>query len=132
MSATFRIVLLVCFMRSPLVSSATVPVSGPRDFTVDPWFQQQELTAADGARGDVFGYAVAVSGNTAIIGAAYKNSYQGAAYVFNLSAAAVAVSRASPIPSSTTLMSTCAVYACRLHDRRLARHMLVVSHRSGS
>ena len=51
--------------------------------------QQQELTAADGARGDEFGYSVAVSGNTAIIGAAYKNSYQGAAYVFNSPAVAI-------------------------------------------
>ena len=30
-STTFAIVLLVCFMRSPPVSSATVPVSGPKD-----------------------------------------------------------------------------------------------------
>jgi hypothetical protein len=44
--------------------------------------QKQELTASDGARGDEFGYSVAVSGHTAIISAAYKNSYQGAAYVF--------------------------------------------------
>ncbi len=51
--------------------------------------QQQELTAADGAGGDEFGYSVAVSGNTAIIGAAYKNSYQGAAYVFNSPAVAI-------------------------------------------
>jgi hypothetical protein len=51
--------------------------------------QQQVLTAADGARGDEFGYSVAVSGNTAIIGAAYKNSYQGAAYVFNSRAVAI-------------------------------------------
>ena len=47
------------------------------------WTPQQELTAADGARGDEFGYSVAVSGKTTLIGAAYKNSYQGAAYVFN-------------------------------------------------
>ena len=100
-SATFTIVLLVCFMRGPPVSSATVPVSGPKDstevtdrgalcpVTVDPWIQQQELTAADGARDDVFGYSVAVSGATAIIGAAGKtignNSGQGAAYVFTCS-----------------------------------------------
>ena len=51
--------------------------------------QKQELTAADGARGDEFGYSVAVSGDTAIIGAAYKNSYQGAAYVFNSPAVAI-------------------------------------------
>jgi hypothetical protein len=53
------------------------------------WTQQQELTASNGARGDEFGYSVAVSGNTAIIGAAYKNSYQGAAYVFNSPAVAI-------------------------------------------
>ena len=89
-SATFIIVLLVCFMRSPPVSSATVPVSGALyPVTVDPWIQQQELTAADGADDDVFGYSVAVSGETAIIGAAGKtignNSGQGAAYVFTCS-----------------------------------------------
>ena len=58
---------------------------------VDPWIQQQELTAADGARGDVFGYSVAVSGKTAIIGAAGKtigkHSGQGVAYVFTCSGA---------------------------------------------
>ncbi len=68
----------------------------PCTWKVRPWWpfrtrklQQQELTAADGARGDEFGYSVAVSGNTAIIGAAYKNSYQGAAYVFNSPAVAI-------------------------------------------
>ena len=70
-------------MRNPPVYSATVPVK------VDPWIQQQELTAADGARGDVFGYSLALSGATAVIGAAGKtignNSGQGAAYVFRCS-----------------------------------------------
>jgi uncharacterized repeat protein (TIGR01451 family) len=50
------------------------------------WSQQQELTASDGAADDRFGGSVAVSGDTAVIGAAYKtvgsNSNQGAAYVF--------------------------------------------------
>jgi hypothetical protein len=58
--------------------------------------QQQKLIAADGAHGDEFGYSVAVSGNTAVIGAAYKNSYQGAAYVFDSSA--VAITGPSPPP----------------------------------
>ena len=50
---------------------------------VDPtWTEQQELTAADGAMGDQFGNSVSVSGDTAVIGAADKNAYQGAAYVF--------------------------------------------------
>ena len=63
------------------------------------WTQQQELTAADGARGDEFGYSVAVSGNTAIIGAAYKNSYQGAAYLFNSPAIAMSGRRRRPVSS---------------------------------
>ena len=44
--------------------------------------QQAELTAADGARGDQFGLAVAISGSTAVVGAPFKNSETGAAYVF--------------------------------------------------
>ena len=44
--------------------------------------QQAELTAADGARGDQFGLAVAISGLTAVVGAPFKNSETGAAYVF--------------------------------------------------
>jgi sugar lactone lactonase YvrE len=46
------------------------------------WTQVQELTASDGAVGDNFGQSVSVSGNTAVIGAPFKNSYQGAAYLF--------------------------------------------------
>jgi hypothetical protein len=63
-----------------------------------PWTQQRELTASNGARGDEFGYSVAVSGNTAIIGAAYKNSYQGAAYVFNSHAVAITGPPTTPPP----------------------------------
>jgi hypothetical protein len=46
------------------------------------WTQQQELTASKGAK--QFGTSVALSsdGNTALVGAFAKNSYQGAAYVF--------------------------------------------------
>ncbi len=55
--------------------------------TVDPmWTQQGILVAADGAEGDSFGTAVAIDGDTAVIGAAQKtvgmNSHQGQAYVF--------------------------------------------------
>lgn len=53
------------------------------------WTQQQELTAADGAAGDAFGGAIALSGTTAIIGAAGKgtgvSSGRGSAYVFTQS-----------------------------------------------
>lgn len=51
------------------------------------WTQQQELTSSDGAAADAFGSAVAINGNTAIVGAGNKtfppmNFNQGAAYVY--------------------------------------------------
>jgi hypothetical protein len=50
------------------------------------WTQQAELTAADGATGDQFGWSVAMSGSTIVVGAAThtvgSNLEQGAAYVF--------------------------------------------------
>src|SRR5262249_48052204 len=49
------------------------------------WTEQQALTASDGAGGDVFGYSVSVSGDTAIVGAYTKNTGRGAAYVFTRS-----------------------------------------------
>ena len=82
-STTFIVVFLVCLMSCASGSSATYPA------TVNPWIQRQRLTAADGARDDVFGYSVAVNGTTAVIGAAGKtfgsNVGQGAAYVFTCS-----------------------------------------------
>lgn len=58
-------------------------------FTFDgaSWIQKQELTASDPATADDFGISVALSGTTALIGAAYKSigstAHQGAAYVFS-------------------------------------------------
>lgn len=43
---------------------------------------EQEVVADDGAQGDQFGVSVAIDGDTALIGASYENSGQGAAYVF--------------------------------------------------
>jgi hypothetical protein len=52
----------------------------------DTWSLQKELTASDAASDGEFGYAVAVSGTTVVIGAPDQpfegNLYQGAAYVF--------------------------------------------------
>jgi FG-GAP repeat len=52
----------------------------------DAWTMQQELTASDGGTNGAFGYSVAVSGTTALIGAPYHTvggkAQQGAAYVF--------------------------------------------------
>ncbi|HNX33240.1 MAG TPA: FG-GAP repeat protein [Kiritimatiellia bacterium] len=52
------------------------------------WTQQAKLTAADGAAGDSFGYAVALSGDTAAVGAFRdddKGADSGSAYVFTRS-----------------------------------------------
>ncbi|MBI5762095.1 MAG: immunoglobulin domain-containing protein [Planctomycetes bacterium] len=50
------------------------------------WTQQAKITAGDAAAGDEFGVAVALSGNTAVVGAALDDaaagSDQGSAYVF--------------------------------------------------
>jgi hypothetical protein len=50
------------------------------------WAQTAKLTAADAARSDWFGYSVALSGDTAVIGAPYEDDaggpQSGAAYVF--------------------------------------------------
>ncbi len=49
------------------------------------WVQQAKLTANNGVDGDLFGWAVSVSGDVIAIGAQRKNSYQGAVYVFERS-----------------------------------------------
>jgi|Laugresbdmm110sd_1035091.scaffolds.fasta_scaffold04204_2 hypothetical protein len=50
------------------------------------WTQQQKLTASDGVSGDNFGTeAVAIVGNTIIVGAKSNNGSRGAAYVFTRS-----------------------------------------------
>ncbi|MBN1976554.1 MAG: FG-GAP repeat protein, partial [Anaerolineae bacterium] len=56
------------------------------------WTEQAKLTASDGAAEDHFGNSVALSGNTALVGAPYDevgaNYAQGSAYVFTRSGAA--------------------------------------------
>ena len=63
-------------------------------FDVDPLsqvfgVQLSKLTSSDGANGDQFGSSVAISGDTAIVGAHYDNndggSYSGSAYLFDVS-----------------------------------------------
>jgi len=50
------------------------------------WTQQTKLTASDGAASDEFGFSVAISGNTAIVGSEFDdigaNTFQGSVYVF--------------------------------------------------
>ncbi|MCG7854731.1 MAG: FG-GAP repeat protein, partial [Methanoregulaceae archaeon] len=62
--------------------SITVDDRGMRyPLTIDPFFQAAKLTASDGAASDLFGYSVAISGNTVVVGACSK-ARLGAAYVF--------------------------------------------------
>jgi len=60
--------------------------------TAGSWMQQAQLTAGDGAHGDFFGTSVALSGETALVGAPAHatggQAYAGAAYVFTRSAGA--------------------------------------------
>ena len=50
--------------------------------TIDPFIQQQTLTAFDGAPGDRFGGNIALAGNTVVVGADSRDAARGAAYVF--------------------------------------------------
>jgi len=63
-----------------------------------PDTQQAKLTASDGAADDLFGYSVAVSGDTAVVGAwgdnVGSNADQGSAYVFT-------GTRTTPVPSAS-------------------------------
>tara|TARA_R110002167_G_scaffold82084_2_gene224217 strand:- start:3433 stop:4698 length:1266 start_codon:yes stop_codon:yes gene_type:complete len=57
--------------------------------TAGIWSHQTNLTAEDGAPGDVFGFSVALSNNTALIGATGnddKGNESGAAYMFEIKA----------------------------------------------
>jgi len=52
------------------------------------WTEQAKLTASDGARDDLFGYNVAISGDTIVIGAYGDDDngeYRGSVYVYTLS-----------------------------------------------
>jgi hypothetical protein len=54
-------------------------------FTGSHWQQEAELTANDAAQGDLFGRAVAISGDVAIVGAPYDDESMedaGSAYIF--------------------------------------------------
>ena len=46
------------------------------------WTQEAQLLASDGFPGNAFGYSVAISGDTALIGAPAVSEWTGAAYVF--------------------------------------------------
>ncbi len=62
--------------RDSTLQSAPLPIRAAN------WTETQKLLAADGTTGVEFGFSVALSGDTALIGEPYDDSYKGAAYVF--------------------------------------------------
>jgi hypothetical protein len=79
-------VVLFGLPRPPASAGAATPGSSTRVTLARLALQQSRLTAADGAAGDIFGYSVAVSGDTALVGAPWHDGAgvdgSGAAYVF--------------------------------------------------
>jgi hypothetical protein len=49
---------------------------------VGAWGEVRKLVASDGSSGDIFGHAVALSGDVIVVGAPFEDSDRGAAYVF--------------------------------------------------
>jgi hypothetical protein len=66
-----------------LILAIAASAANPAEAAIAPsgWLEQ-EVTAADATPGADFGISVALEGDTAIVGASYDNSGQGAAYVF--------------------------------------------------
>lgn len=66
----------------------TEAVPCPETTTVDPWCQEQKLTASDGAAGHWYGGRVSLSSDTVLVGAPFAdgiNPGSGAAYVYTRS-----------------------------------------------
>jgi len=57
-------------------TAATYPI------TIDPWVQRAKLMANDGQAKDYFGWSVAISGDTVVVGAYGDDSNKGSVYVF--------------------------------------------------
>ncbi len=51
-------------------------------FNGSSWIEQDKLLASDGAAGDYFGWAVAIAGDTVVIGASADDNNRGSAYIF--------------------------------------------------
>lgn len=88
-----------------------MPASGWANIT-----QTDELTAADGAAKDLFGWSVAVSGNTAVVGAIEhevdSHSGQGAAYVFVAPPPSISITSPATGATYTQGQAVTAGYSC--------------------
>jgi hypothetical protein len=68
--------------------------------------QTAELTASDGAASDEFGAAVAISGSTIVVGAPFRNNYQGAAYVYTEPAGGWSGTTTNPMTQTAELSAS--------------------------
>lgn len=73
-----RVAWTMCLGVVAGVAAAAVLAAGE----AAPPSEQAKLTASDAATGDLFGVSVALSGNTAVVGAAEKTPSHGAGYAF--------------------------------------------------
>jgi hypothetical protein len=71
---------------------------------IDPFVQQTKLSASDGADADEFGYSVAVSGSTVVVGAPHhavgSHGQQGAVYVFASPGAGASMTQTAELTDS--------------------------------
>ncbi|HEX7312418.1 MAG TPA: Calx-beta domain-containing protein [Pyrinomonadaceae bacterium] len=79
------------------------------------WTQAQKLSAFDGAAQDQFGWAVALSGSTAVVGAYLDDvegqQDQGSAYVFNITTGSNPTPTPTPTPTGSVQFTTATVQA---------------------
>ena len=91
-AALLGIALLCCLFVAAAPAGAAAADVPAEALLAQLALQQAELTAGDGAAGDYFGYAVALSGETALVGAVGHavagQAWAGAVYVFTRSAGA--------------------------------------------
>ena len=71
-----------------------------RSSSAAPWSWSAKLTASDAAANDEFGIAVAVDGDTIVVGAHQNDSNKGAAYVFTRSSSAASWSWSAKLTAS--------------------------------
>ena len=77
--AGVSIILAAGVIAVPFVAAAGATASPPATTAIG--HQQAELKGADTVAGDDFGSSVAISGTTAVVGAAGAKGYAGRAYV---------------------------------------------------
>ncbi len=87
LAAALLTIALTCCLFGPMARANAAPLHGPGQALQTLLLSQRaELTPADGAAGDMFGCSVALSGDTALVGAyghaAAGKACVGAAYVF--------------------------------------------------